>query len=109
MVDNISYFTIRPPKDGAYRLTIYVKDTMPVSSNKSSPKDGVYDGVCEYQLIRESSPGNQVIIIIYYYPLLFLISICIINIHYYSLRLLNLSHPALILHGVWEKQHSNIH
>ena len=60
MVDNISYFTIRPPRDGAYRLTIYVKDTTPSANNTGAPKDGVYGGVCEYQLIRESAPTNQV-------------------------------------------------
>ena len=59
MVDNLSYFTIRPPRDGAYRLTIYVKDTTP--SSDSASKDGVYGGVCEYQLIRESLSSNQVI------------------------------------------------
>lgn len=50
MVDNISFFTIRPPKCDSYRLIIYAKDT----SDKS--KEGVYGGVCEYELIREGAP-----------------------------------------------------
>ena len=50
MVDNISFFTIRPPKCDSYRLIIYAKDT------SDHTKEGVYGGVCEYELIREGAP-----------------------------------------------------
>lgn len=45
MVDNVSFFTLRPPEPGSYRLIIYAKD-LDVHS-----KEGVYGGVCEYELI----------------------------------------------------------
>ena len=51
MVDNISFFTIRPPKCDSYRLIIYAKDT------SDQTKEGVYGGVCEYELIREGVPS----------------------------------------------------
>jgi hypothetical protein len=50
MVDNVSFFTIRPPEASSYRLIIYAKDLTQQS------KEGVYGGVCEYEVIMESNP-----------------------------------------------------
>lgn len=50
MVDNVSFFTIRPPEKAAYRLIIYAKDL------EQQNKEGVYGGVCEYELVCETSP-----------------------------------------------------
>lgn len=50
MVDNVSFFTIRPPEKGSYRLIIYAKDL------SQQTKEGVYGGVCEYELICEGTP-----------------------------------------------------
>ena len=44
MVDNVSYFTIRPPERASYRFIIYAKDM------GQQTKEGVYGGVCEYQV-----------------------------------------------------------
>ena len=51
MVDNISFFTIRPPIKGAYRLIIYAKDLQQTS------KEGVYGGVCEYEIVCQNPPS----------------------------------------------------
>ena len=45
MVDNVSFFTIRPPERGQFRLIIYAKDL------QNESKEGVYGGVCEYELV----------------------------------------------------------
>ncbi|ESO06527.1 hypothetical protein HELRODRAFT_188380 [Helobdella robusta] len=50
MVDNVSFFTIRPPEKGSYRLIIYAKDL------DQQTKEGVYGGVCEYELKCEVAP-----------------------------------------------------
>lgn len=50
MVENVSYFTIRPPEKSSYRLIIYAKDL------DQQTKEGVYGGVCEYELICETTP-----------------------------------------------------
>ncbi len=50
MVDNVSFFTIRPPEKGAYRVIIYAKDL------EQQSKEGVYGGVCEYELVMEVNP-----------------------------------------------------
>jgi hypothetical protein len=50
MVENVSYFTIRPPEKSSYRLIIYAKDL------DQQTKEGVYGGVCEYELKCESNP-----------------------------------------------------
>jgi hypothetical protein len=50
MVENVSYFTIRPPEKASYRLIIYAKDL------DQQTKEGVYGGVCEYELICSVSP-----------------------------------------------------
>ncbi len=50
LLDNVSFFTIRPPEKGSYRLILYAKDLTQAS------KEGVYGGVCEYEVICESSP-----------------------------------------------------
>ena len=50
MLDNVSFFTIRPPEAGSYRLILYAKDLA------QATKEGVYGGVCEYEVIAESSP-----------------------------------------------------
>lgn len=52
MVDNVSFFTIRPPEKGSYRLIIYAKDL------DQQTKEGVYGGVCEYELVCEVSPAR---------------------------------------------------
>lgn len=52
MVENVSYFTIRPPTDGSFRLIIYAKD-LTVQS-----KEGVYGGVCEYEIRVPKKPTN---------------------------------------------------
>jgi hypothetical protein len=49
-VDHVSYFTIRPPEAGSFRLIIYAKDL------ETTTKEGVYGGVCEYELIMEQPP-----------------------------------------------------
>lgn len=53
MVDNVSFFTIRPPEKGSYRLIIYAKDL------DQQTKEGVYGGVCEYELLCEEGPARQ--------------------------------------------------
>ena len=54
MLDNVSYFTIRPPEQGSYRLILYAKDLTQQS------KEGVYGGVCEYEVIAEgTAPSPQ--------------------------------------------------
>jgi len=50
MVDHVSFFTIRPPENASYRLIIYAKDL------DQATKEGVYGGVCEYELICEGAP-----------------------------------------------------
>ena len=52
MVDNVTFFTIRPPEKASYRLIIYAKDLAQQS------KEGVYGGVCEYELVCQSNPPN---------------------------------------------------
>ena len=54
MVDNVSFFTIRPPERGQYRLIIYAKDL------KHETKEGIYGGVCEYELACNSSAHKAV-------------------------------------------------
>ena len=48
----MSFFTIRPPSEGSYRLIIYAKD-LTVQS-----KDGVYGGVCEYEVRVPQKPAH---------------------------------------------------
>ena len=36
MLDNVSFFTVRPPKNGSYRLILYAKDLT------QATKEGVY-------------------------------------------------------------------
>lgn len=52
MLDNVSFFTIRPPTKGSYRLILYAKDLTQAS------KEGVYGGVCEYEVIMEASTSQ---------------------------------------------------
>ena len=52
MVDNVSFFTIRPPTNASYRLIIYAKDL------DQATKEGVYGGVCEYEVICDSAPAR---------------------------------------------------
>ena len=47
MLDNVSFFTIRPPRNGSYRLILYAKDLT------QATKEGVYGGVCEYEVIMD--------------------------------------------------------
>ena len=49
MLDNVSFFTIRPPRNGSYRLILYAKDLT------QATKEGVYGGVCEYEVIMDGT------------------------------------------------------
>ncbi len=49
MLDNVSFFTIRPPRNGSYRLILYAKDLT------QATKEGVYGGVCEYEVKMEGT------------------------------------------------------
>ena len=49
MLDNVSFFTFRPPKNGSYRLILYAKDLT------QATKEGVYGGVCEYEVIMDGT------------------------------------------------------
>ena len=50
-LENIAFFTIRPPQKGSYRLIIYAKD-----NSIQTTKEGIYGGVCEYEIACEVSP-----------------------------------------------------
>ena len=47
MVDNVSYFTIRFPQTGSYRLVMYAKDLA------QQDGEGMYGGICEYEVVCE--------------------------------------------------------
>lgn len=51
MVENVSFFTLRPPTKGVYHLIIYAKDL------SAQAKEGVYGGVCEYVIDYEQNPN----------------------------------------------------
>lgn len=50
-LENIAFFTIRPPQKGSYRLIIYAKD-----NSVQTTKEGVYGGVCEYEIACDVAP-----------------------------------------------------
>ena len=50
MVENVSFFTLRPPRKDEYHLIIYAKDLSQQS------KEGVYGGVCEYVIDYQEDP-----------------------------------------------------
>lgn len=53
MIDNVSFFTIRPPEKASYRLIIYGKDL------DQATREGVYGGVCEYELVCDDHPQHS--------------------------------------------------